>query len=144
MFDGRSAEIRELSFAGGDRPARYALSRKPDDEIVELPRDDIPRVRGILRDGHGGTRQPLSTYRIAIERLKCPRDALRRHFSHLKYRELGYVAPRRRDQLGAPAPHLGTRRVVGNDLGRAGGAVLAADQPPALPHRRVDPHVAGV
>src|SRR5215217_9115652 len=96
---------------GRDRPARYALSRESDDEIVELPRDDIPRVRGVLRDGHGGTRQPLSTYRIAIERLERPRDALRRHFSHLQHRELGYVAPRRRDQLGAAAPQLGTRRV---------------------------------
>jgi hypothetical protein len=37
------------------------LVREPDDEVVELPRDRIPRVRGVLRDRNGGASQLLPT-----------------------------------------------------------------------------------
>ena len=125
-------------------PSCCRIVRKPHDELVELPRDHVPGVRRVLRDGNGGTRQLLSTSRIAVEGFQRLRDALRRHLSHLERRELRYVAPRRRNQLGAATPQLGTRRVVRDDLCGARRAVLEADEPPAFAHRRIDPDVTGV
>jgi hypothetical protein len=74
------------------------------------------------------------SHRVVIEVVQSLSDAFGRNLSHLQYGKFRYVSFRRLNHLSAIMPKVGTRAVLGNDLGCASSTMLETDQSPTFSH----------
>jgi hypothetical protein len=73
-----------------------------------------------------------------IEAFQSGRHLSGRDFPHQERRILGAHAAYRSETQGRLAPQLAQRRVVGQQLRRAGGGVFETHQPEPFAHARVE------